>query len=112
MEMQTLNSHRNLFLNREEIVLEIISNTSPSFDDVKKAVGKDENLTVVKKISSNFGRKKFIAEVFVYGSKESKDRIETLPRKERDKIKEEKKVAAEAARKARAEAKKTNEVAA
>jgi ribosomal protein S24E len=96
METKIISQEKNPFMDREEISLEISAEITPTISDVKTEVGKDENLTVVKKIHTNFGRKTFLAEVFVYGSEESKERVEVIPKKVREKMKEEAKAAAEA----------------
>ena len=74
--MKILKQEKNVLLDREEFFLELESKTNPSFDEVKKALGKDEELTVVKGIKGGFGNQVFNSEVFVYGSKESKKKIE------------------------------------
>jgi ribosomal protein S24E len=96
METKIISEEKNPFMDREEIVLEISADVTPTFDEVKKAVGKDESLTVVKKVHTNFGRHTFVSEVFVYGSAESKNKIEVIPKKIRTKMAEDQKAAAEA----------------
>jgi ribosomal protein S24E len=103
MKSKIIQQNKNPFLHREEIKLEITSPSAPTMEEVKKEIGKDENLIVVKKINANFGRQTFIAEVFVYDSKEEKKAVETIPKKIRLKMAEEEKAAAEKA-KAEAEA--------
>ncbi len=96
MKTQILKQEKNPFLNREEITLEIEALANPSFEDVKNEIGKDAELTVVKKISGHFGRGRFIAEVFVYDSKEAKEKIEVLSKKQKEaeaKKQEEQKIA-------------------
>ena len=91
METKIISQKKNPFLDREEILMEIKSNVAPSFEDVRKAIGKDENLTVVKKVEGNFGRHIFNAEIVLYNSTKSKDKIETIPKKIRKKIEAERK---------------------
>ncbi|MAH51138.1 hypothetical protein CMI37_35300 [Candidatus Pacearchaeota archaeon] len=91
MEAKTISQEKNPFLNREEITLEIKSEAVPSVEEVKKQINKEENLVVVKKVNSNFGTQTFTAEVFVYDSPEARKKIETIPKKIRNKIKEEEK---------------------
>jgi ribosomal protein S24E len=86
--MKILKQEKNPFLHREEFSIEIQADSNPSFEDVKKDLGKDPELSVVKKISSSFGKKVFNAEVFVYDSKELKDKIEVIPKKQRKKLEE------------------------
>lgn len=80
MNLKIISQNKNPFLHREEIILEIESNTAPSFENVKKEIGKDPDLTIIKKINSNFGRHTFTAEVFVYDSKQAKDKLEKIPK--------------------------------
>lgn len=94
MEMKILKQNKNPFLHREEFILHLDANKNPSFSEVKEALGKDANLTVVKGISGNFGRESFNAEVLVYDSEDSKKKIEKISRKERKKLAEEAKKAA------------------
>jgi ribosomal protein S24E len=98
MEQKIIKQEKNPFLNREELVIEIKSDITPSFDEVKKIIGKDENLIVVKKVETNFGKKVFTADAVVYESAEAKDKIETIPKKVRKKMEEDKKAADEAAK--------------
>ncbi len=76
METKIIKQEKNPLLEREEILIEIKADSTPSAEEVKKIVGKDENLVVVKKINSSFGKRVFTAEVFVYDSVEVKNRIE------------------------------------
>ena len=110
MEHKILSKHKNQFLNREEIKMEMNAESSPSVEAVKEALGKSKDLVVVKNITSNFGTHSFTADLVVYDSVESKERIEVIPRKVRKKLLEEKKKsAAEAKAKAAAEAAKPAE---
>jgi len=87
--MEVIKQQKNPFLNREEIFIKIKSNSTPTAEEIKKELKKDEELTVVKKIEGGFGRKTFNVEVFVYDSKKAKDEIEKIPRKIRKKLEEE-----------------------
>ena len=126
METKILKEKKNPFLDRTEIIIELTAKVTPTIEEVKTAVGKDTELTIVKKISTNFGRQTFSAKVYVYDSLESKEKIETIPQKVRKKmakekadadaakIKEEeakKKAEEEAKKKAEEEAKATEEAA-
>ena len=82
MESKIISQTKNPFLHREEYVVEMKSDVNPSFDDVKKSLGKDGDLTVVKKIRGNFGRHRFNADVFVYDNKDMMKRIEKIKKKE------------------------------
>ena len=107
MESKIIKENKNPFLERTEFTLEIKNKTAPSFDEVKTELKKDVDLTVIKKVNTNFGRQVFIVEAVVYDSKEAKEKIETIPQKVRKKIAEEKKAADDATKKA--EAKKAEE---
>jgi ribosomal protein S24E len=91
MEIKILNHIKNPLLNREEFSLHVISESNPSFADIKKNFGKNEELSVVKEVRGNFGRKEFNSIVFVYESKEAMDKIEKVPRKMRKQAEEAKK---------------------
>lgn len=91
MEHKIIKKEKNPFLSREEIILEIENETSPSFSDVLNLIGKGEDLAVVKKIEGNFGKQSFTAEVFVYDSAQIKKGVEVIPKKIRKKLEEEEK---------------------
>tara|TARA_Y100000310_G_scaffold344950_1_gene460720 strand:+ start:4597 stop:4938 length:342 start_codon:yes stop_codon:yes gene_type:complete len=94
MESKIIKQEKNPFLNREEIIFEIKSEAAPSFEEIKKQTGKDENLVVVKKVNSNFGTQTFTVEVFIYDSPEAKKKIEIIPQKiKKQQAEEAKKVA-------------------
>jgi colicin import membrane protein len=95
MKSKIIKVEKNPFLKREEFVLEITSEVTPTEMEVKKEIGKDEDLIVVKKINTNFGRQKFIVEAVVYNDKEAKKRIETIPQKVRKKMEADEKAAKE-----------------
>lgn len=109
METKVLEEKKNVFLDRTEYKLEIKNESTPTEMEVKEALGKDVDLTVVKEISSNFGRQFFIVRVVVYDSLESKEKIEVIPKKVRAKMAKEKAEAEAAAKKAEEEAKKAEE---
>jgi len=100
MKTKIIKEEKNPFLERTEITIEIENKVSPSAEEVKAEIGKDVELTVIKKINTNFGRQVFIVEAVVYDNAEAKEKIETIPQKVRKKMAEEKKVADEAAKKA------------
>lgn len=115
MKTKIIKQERNPFLEREELVLEITKDATPTYDEVIGAVGKENDLTVVKKVHSNFGRQTFLADVVVYDNKEAKDKVEVIPQKVRKKMEADRKAAEEEAKKkvaAEAEAKKAEEEAA
>lgn len=106
MNSKIIKQEKNPFLQREEIVLEITSKAAPSESEAKQQIGKDEALTVIKKINTNFGRQTFLVEAVIYDNKEAKEKIETIPQKVRKKMAKEKEEAeAKAKKKAEEEAK-------
>lgn len=118
MESKIIKQNKNLFLEREEIIIEIKNSVTPTFDEVKTEIGKPAELIVIKKINTNFGKQSFMIEAVVYDNVEAKEKIETVPQKVKKKIEAEKKdqekaekKAAEDAKKAEEEAKATEETA-
>jgi len=109
MKTQIIKQEKNPFLGREEFTIEITNEKSPTYEEVKTELGKDKDLTVIKKINTNFGRKTFLVEAVVYDNAELKEKIETVPQKVRKKIEAEKKATEEAAKKAKEETKKAEE---
>tara|TARA_Y100000310_G_scaffold234890_1_gene237911 strand:+ start:764 stop:1252 length:489 start_codon:yes stop_codon:yes gene_type:complete len=118
--MQILEQKDNKLLNREEVIVELTSETIPSKVDVTKQIAeelkKPEENVVIGKINTNFGNQTFKVSAKVYDDSESKDKYETISRKQRKKQAEEaKKIEAEAKKveeekkKAEEEAKKTAE---
>ena len=107
--MKIIKQEKNPFLEREEFTLEITNKVAPSLEEVKTELKKDAELTVVKKVHTNFGRQTFIVEAVVYDNKEAMKKVETIPQKIRKKMEADEKAAAEATKKAEAEAKKAEE---
>ncbi|MFH0711537.1 MAG: hypothetical protein V1889_00235 [archaeon] len=105
-EFKIIKQEKNPFLQREKITLEINNKTTLSADEVKSLIKKDPNLTVVKKINTNFGSQTSIAEIMVYDNQEAKERIETIPKKIRKKIKADEKTEKETKKKSRSKTKR------
>jgi ribosomal protein S24E len=103
MKTKILNQTENPLLSRTELIVEIESEATPTRKEVIDALKKDEELTVIRKISSNFGRNQFIADIVVYKDKESKEKYVTIPKKTRIKMEAERKSANEAEAKKKAE---------
>jgi len=99
MKTEIIKQEKNPFLQREELIVEISSEAAPNEAEVKAQIGKDENLTVIKKINTNFGRQTFLVELVVYDNAEAKEKIETIPQKVRKKMEAERKAAEEEAKK-------------
>lgn len=111
MEHKIIKEEKNPFLSRTEYEIEIESDVTPNESQIKEMLGKDIELTVVKKINTKFGRQIVVAEAVVYNNKEDKDKIEVIPKKVRKKMEADKKAEIEAARKAEEAAKKAEEAA-
>ena len=96
MKSEILTQTKNPFLQREEITIQITNPTTPTYDEVKSAIGKDAALTIVKKVNTNFGRQTFTAEAVVYDNAKAKKHVEVIPQKVRKKMEADEKSAAEA----------------
>lgn len=105
MKTEITNEKKNPFLGRTEYILEIKNESTPNEMEVKEALGKNVELTVIKKINTNFGKQSFVVEAVVYDSEKDKENVEVIPQKIRKKIEAEK----ETAKKAEEEAKKKAE---
>ncbi|MFA5060880.1 MAG: hypothetical protein WC494_01015 [Candidatus Pacearchaeota archaeon] len=107
MESKILSQKKNPFLKREEIVVQITDDVTPSKEKVVELIGKEKDTTIVRKISAGFGNNLFVAEVLVYDSKDLRDKIEIIPKKVKKKMEEERRAreAEEAKKKAEEEAK-------
>jgi len=103
MKSEIISKNKNPFLHREEIVLSFEAEVAPSYDDVKKEVGANEDLIVINKVEGQFGKKRFIATVDVYNSLKDKESIIVIPKKVRKKMEADKKAAEEVANKKAAE---------
>lgn len=99
MNSKVIKQEKNPFLQREEIILEITSGSAPNEAEAKAQIGKDEALTVIKKINTNFGRQTFLVEAVVYSNAEAKEKVETIPQKVRKKMAADKKAAEEESKK-------------
>ena len=111
--MNIIKQKNNNLLNREEIVLEITKDSIPSKLNLKKEISeklkKPEENIVIEKVNSQFGNKKFIITAKVYNDSKSKEKYETITRKQRKKILEDSKKQAEEAKKAKETAKNEEE---
>jgi len=109
MELKILTTEKNPFLKREELIVEIKSESTPSKTDIVKELGKDEKLVSVEKVNTSFGDKKFVADILVYDDLKARQEIEVIPKKVKKKMEEERKKAEEAKKKSEEEAKKKSE---
>ncbi len=102
MEMKITKQTKNPYLNREEYQFTVVSTVNPTKKDVVALLKKDETLCVVRGIKGAFGKNVFNVEIFVYDSAEAMKNVETITRRDRAKILDEAKKAAEAAKTANA----------
>lgn len=91
MKSKIIKQTENPFLERDEFVFEIIDETLPTIQEIIQELGKDPELTIVKKVNNNFGKNSFSVEIYVYKSKEAKEKYTIIPKKVRLKLAEEKK---------------------
>ncbi len=90
MKSKIIEQIENPFLERDEFLFEIINETLPTKKEIIAELGKDPELTVIQKINNNFGKNSFSIKIYVYKSKESKEKYTIIPKKVRLKLAEEK----------------------
>ncbi len=82
--MKMIGESRNDLLKRKEIVVEMQSHGSPTYEQVKKELsGKfktEDSLIVIQKVSGKFGSNHFVVSAFIYDSNEAKERVEPRPK--------------------------------
>jgi len=88
------NQRNNVLMNRQELKLLVETHATPSKKEVAKLVsdkiGKEEELVVVKKIISKFGRQTFLITAFVYDNKEDLMKTEKIKgEKKKEEVKQE-----------------------
>lgn len=80
--MEEVKNIHNKLLKRKEIIVKLESESNPGMINMQKKVAEkmkvDEELVIIKKINSRFGRNVFEVEVFVYDS--AKDKSNTEPK--------------------------------
>jgi ribosomal protein S24E len=103
MKSTIVSQEKNEFLEREEFVIEITNEGSPTKEAIISDLGKNAELTVVRRIAHNFGKNSFVADVIVYNSVEAKDKNMVIPQKVRKKMEEERKAKEEEERKKKEE---------
>ena len=104
MEFNIKQQKQNPLLHREEYLIEINSNNNPTKKQIIDFLKKPEELIIINQISNSFGSHKFIADVFIYESKEKKQEIQIIPQKVEEEAK-----AKEEAEKAKSEESKEEE---
>jgi len=90
--MRIIKNLRNDLLKREEIVVGIVSDKNPGFDEVRKKISEkfskpEENVNVYN-IISNFGKKAFTIKANIYDSEKDLENMKKLKitRKKRKEI--------------------------
>ncbi len=86
MESKIISQNSNPFLEREEFMLKIVNRASPTKYEVIAELGKNAELTVIRKIHTNFGKQSFIVDLVVYNSLEAKSKYMAIPKKVRIKM--------------------------
>ncbi|HLD98478.1 MAG TPA: hypothetical protein VI815_04075 [Candidatus Nanoarchaeia archaeon] len=86
--MEIIQKNKNILLNREEIVVLLTENSTPSKESLKEKIAShfktsNENV-VIDRVNSNFGTKNFIVHSKIYDDKKSKDKFEVISKKQRD----------------------------
>lgn len=78
--MEIIERKDNFLIGREELVIKLIKDSTPSFQQAKEEIStflkKDPNLVVIKRIDSFFGKREFNIKVFVYNDLETKNKFE------------------------------------
>ncbi len=111
--MNVLEHKKNPLLERDEVKINIEREKIPSRLDLTKEISKhfkkpEENI-VIEKISGNFGNKTFFISLKIYDDVKSKEKYETITRKQRKKSLEERKKQVEEESKKPQEAEKIEE---
>jgi ribosomal protein S24E len=87
--METRKDFTNELLKRRELELVFKEGENPGFEKVKKEiVGKfkaSEDVVVVKKVASSFGKDEFVVDVFIYKDAEAKNSIEPKTKEKKKK---------------------------
>ncbi len=86
-EIKIINEKTNPLFNRKEVELLVSADSNPKTKEAEELVAKQfssnlENVKI-KKISGNYGIKKFTITANIYDSKELKDKTEIKPSKEK-----------------------------
>ena len=86
-DIQVIKEKINPLFNRKEVELLFLTESTPKTKDAEELVAKQfssntENVKI-KKISGNYGVRKFTITANIYDSKESKDKTEIKPSKEK-----------------------------
>ena len=75
----------NKLLNRREVEMELESESNPGLarckTDIAKHFKADENLVVIKRLLSHFGRNHFVVEAYIYKDEENMKAVEAPVKK-------------------------------
>ena len=87
MEAKVIKENQNPVFNRKEVELLVFLDATPKTKEAEEIIAKQfssnqENVKI-KKISGQYGVKKFSILANIYASKEAKDKIEIKPSKEK-----------------------------
>mgnify|MGYP000076623769 CR=1 FL=1 len=105
MKTEIISEEKNPFLERTELTVKITEEVAPTKEELIQSIGKDSELTIVRRINSNFGSGEFSVDLVVYDNLEAKDKYMTIPKKVREKMEAEAKAAEEAKKKEEADKK-------
>jgi len=84
---KVINESENFLFNRKEIEVSVESDVSPSINEVKKLISEnfstDKEAIKINKIKGVYGSKNFRIFADIYESKESREKMEQKPKKEK-----------------------------
>jgi len=93
MESETVKDVRNEFLKRREVEVVIDNHGNPGLKESKKVIVEkfkgSEPVIVIKHLGSEFGKKEFVIDAFIYDSVEDLKNIEPRNKKEEARLAEE-----------------------
>ena len=99
--MEVLQNKKNNLLHREEVLISLDANVTPSkliiVEDVSKHMKKPVGNIVIEKIDGRFGTKNVLVYAKIYDDEKSRHKFEVVSRKLKKKLVEEAKKATEAA---------------
>ncbi|MEK6889364.1 MAG: hypothetical protein AABW80_04630 [Nanoarchaeota archaeon] len=81
----------NKLLNRKEVELELESESNPGIAkcraDIAKHFKSEENLVVIKRLLSHFGKNNFVVEAYIYKDEANMKAVE-MPAKKKKEVKQ------------------------
>jgi ribosomal protein S24E len=88
MTFKVVQKVENPLMKRKEVVLEIVSESAPSYKSIEEFVSKEFSTSLelikIKKVVGEFGKKIFKAIVNIYSSRIAMDSAESKTKKERE----------------------------